>query len=84
VIERGRNQALELAIKKSGLTNVQLFELGINVDNSGRGMNASGMIIINPPWNLIETMKSILPKLAEILGENGAGNFRIETLVAEK
>jgi 23S rRNA (adenine2030-N6)-methyltransferase len=84
VIERGRNQALEMAFKKSGLTNVQLFELGINADNSGRGMNASGMIIINPPWNLIETMKSILPKLAEILGENGAGNFRIETLVTEK
>lgn len=84
VIERGRNETLEMAFKKSGILNVQLFELGIEPDNSGRGMNASGMILINPPWNLAETMKTILPYLAQILGENGAGNFRIETLVSEK
>lgn len=84
VIERGRNQALEMAFKKSGMANIQLFELGINADNSGRGMNASGMIVINPPWNLAETMKIVLPWLADVLGENGKGNFRVETLVAEK
>jgi 23S rRNA (adenine2030-N6)-methyltransferase len=83
VIERGRNEALETAFKKSGILNIQLFELGINADNSGRGMNASGMIIINPPWNLATTMQTVLPFLANNLGENGAGNFRIETLVAE-
>jgi 23S rRNA (adenine2030-N6)-methyltransferase len=84
VIERGRNEALETALKKSGIPNIALFELGINSDNSGRGMNASGMIIINPPWNLAATMKTVLPWLAKILGENEAGSFRIETLVAEK
>ncbi len=84
VIERGRNEALETALKKSGIPNITLFELGINTDNSGRGMNASGMIIINPPWNLAATMKTVLSWLAKILGENGAGSFRIETLVAEK
>ncbi len=83
VIERGRNEALEIAFKKSGIKNVQLFELGINADNSGRGMNASGMIIINPPWNLVATMQTVLPFLANILGENGAGTFRVETLVTE-
>lgn len=83
VIERGRNQLLEAAFKKSGMKNIQLFELGINADNSGRGMNASGMIVINPPWNLAATMQTVLPWLAGILGENGAGNFRIETLVPE-
>ncbi len=84
VIERGRNQALEMAFQKSGIKNIQLFELGINTDNSGRGMNASGMIVINSPWHLAEKMKNILPWLAQILGENGAGNFRVETLVTEK
>jgi 23S rRNA (adenine2030-N6)-methyltransferase len=83
VIERGRNEILENAFKKSGIPNVQLFELGINSDNSGRGMNASGMIIINPPWNLTATMQTVLPFLANLLGENGTGDFRIETLVKE-
>lgn len=84
VIERGRTEALETALKKSGIPNIALFELGINTDNSGRGMNACGMIVINPPWNLAATMKTVLPWLAKILGENGAGNFRIETLASEK
>ena len=83
VIERGRNQALEMAFKKSGIKNIQLFELGIHADNSGRGMNASGMIVINPPWNLATTMQTVLLWLADIFGENGAGNFRVETLVSE-
>ena len=84
VIERGRNEALEAVLKKSGIPNVVLFELGINTDNAGRGMNASGMIIINAPWNLAATMQTVLPFLANILGENSAGGFRIETLAAEK
>jgi hypothetical protein len=29
-------------------------------------------------------MKMVLPYLVKMLGENGAGSFRIETLVAEK
>lgn len=47
-------------------------------------MNASGMIIINPPWSLAATLKTVLPWLAKTLGENTAGSFRVETLVAEK
>lgn len=84
VIERGRNEVLEMALKKSGILNIALFELGIAPDNSGRGMNASGMIVINPPWHLADTMKNVLPYLAEILGEKGEGHFRMETLVGEK
>ena len=84
VIERGRNEVLENALKKSGISNIQLFELGILPDNSGRGMNANGMIIINPPWNLAEKMKVTLPYLVQILGENNLGSFRIETLVPQK
>ncbi len=84
VIERERNQALENALKKSGILNVQLFELGISADDSVRGMTANGVIVINPPWNLAATMQTILPWLAQILGQNGAGSFRVETLAAEK
>jgi len=42
------------------------------------------MIVINPPWNLAQTMKTTLPWLANSLGENNQGTFRFETLAAEK
>ena len=84
VIDRERNQALEKALIKTGITNIQLFELGTVLDESKRGMTASGMIVINPPWNLAKTMQIALPWLANVLGESGKGTYRIETLVAEK
>ena len=83
VIDRKRNQKLEKALKISGIQNIQLFELGIKEDSPEHGMTASGMIVINPPWTLAADMKHTLPWLSNNLGINGAGNYRIETLVAE-
>ena len=83
VIDRKRNQKLEKELKTSGIQNIQLFELGIKEDSPEHGMTASGMIVINPPWTLAADMKHTLPWLSNNLGINGAGNYRIETLVAE-
>ncbi len=83
VVERIRNKHLEKAIKTSGLKNVQLFELGIKTDTHEFGMTASGMIVVNPPWTLVAGMQQTLPWLAEVLGIDGAGSYRIETLAGE-
>jgi 23S rRNA (adenine2030-N6)-methyltransferase len=83
VVERSRNQQLERDIKSSGLKNVQLFELGIKTDTYEHGMTASGMIVVNPPWTLAADMQQVLPWLAQVLGIDGAGSYRIETLVGE-
>ncbi len=83
VVERSRNKQLEKAIKTSGIKNVQLFELGIKTDTHEHGMTASGMIVVNPPWTLVADMQQILPWLADVLGIDGAGLYRIETLVGE-
>jgi len=74
---------LEKAIKTSGLSNVQLFELGIKTDTHEFGMTASGMIVVNPPWTLAADMQQTLPWLAEVLGIDGAGSYRLETLAGE-
>ena len=83
VIDRKRNQQLEHALKTSGLKNIQLFELGIKEDSPEHGMTSSGMIVINPPWTLDADMQKTLPWLSKTLGVDGAGSYRIETLVAE-
>ena len=83
VVERRRNDALEQALQNSGIKNIQLFELGIQADTSEHGMTASGMIVINPPWTLKSDMERVLPWLADVLGESGAGFFRIRKLAGE-
>jgi 23S rRNA (adenine2030-N6)-methyltransferase len=80
VIDRNRNRKMEKALQASGIKNIQLFELGIHADGGAPGMTASGMIVINPPWTLAAEMKLALPWLAGILGINGEGSYRIETL----
>ncbi len=83
VVDRSRNIQLENALKASPLKNVQLYELGIKADTTGHGMTASGMIVINPPWKLAAELQNTLPYLANTLGIEGAGHFRIKTLITE-
>jgi 23S rRNA (adenine2030-N6)-methyltransferase len=83
VVDRKCNKQLEQAIKNSGIKNIQLFELGITADTDEHGMTASGMIVINPPWTLIEEMQHTLPWLADKLGIEGLNHYRIEILVNE-
>ncbi|MCX7086468.1 MAG: 23S rRNA (adenine(2030)-N(6))-methyltransferase RlmJ [Methylococcales bacterium] len=83
VVDRKRNQALELAMKATGIKNIQLFELGIAADDALPGMTSSGLLVINPPFTLLTEMRVALPWLAETLGIAGAGHYRIEQLAAE-
>ena len=83
VVNRHTIEQMEQDLIHSGIKNIQLFELGINADSSEKGMTSSGMIVINPPWTLHKEMQESLPFLAQTLGQNGQGGYRIETLVAE-
>jgi 23S rRNA (adenine2030-N6)-methyltransferase len=46
-------------------------------------MNGSGMIIVNPPFTLEAELKTILPPLANILGDGGHGRLAVEWLAGE-
>lgn len=81
VVERFRINQLEMALKESGIKNIQLFELGVDSDHA-KGMMASGMIVINPPWTLYQTMQTDLPNLTRQLAPS-KGHYRIEQLVSE-
>ncbi|MBD1582052.1 23S rRNA (adenine(2030)-N(6))-methyltransferase RlmJ [Pseudoalteromonas sp. S16_S37] len=82
VVSRQRIDAMEQSLKNSGIRNIQLFELATEQDTEQHGMTASGMIVINPPWTLKNTMDEVLPELVEILAQE-SGFYRSEQLVAE-
>lgn len=83
VVKRSTIDKMESELIRSGIKNIQLFELAISADSEERGMNASGMIVINPPWQLKKEMQASLTFLTKALSQNGEGFYRIETLVAE-
>jgi 23S rRNA (adenine2030-N6)-methyltransferase len=82
VVSRARIDELERAFKKSGIANIQLFELAIAPDSYELGMTSSGMMVINPPWTLWASMEQCLPYLVEQLAPE-QGFYRLEQLVAE-
>ncbi|TMP32383.1 23S rRNA (adenine(2030)-N(6))-methyltransferase RlmJ [Pseudoalteromonas rubra] len=82
VVERARIDQMEQTLIESGVRNIQLFELATEADTEERGMTASGMIVINPPWTLKATMDEVLPELVTCLSSD-SGFFRSEQLVAE-
>lgn len=81
VVDRSHIDRMEKRFLDSGIKNIQLFELGIAPDNV-KGMQSSGMIVINPPWTLFETLKTTLPWLTQQLSAED-GHFRVAQFVAE-
>lgn len=47
---------------------------------SGYGLVGSGMLIIQPPWKLLEELETMLPYLARTLGKNGKGRWKTDWL----
>jgi 23S rRNA (adenine2030-N6)-methyltransferase len=83
VVERQRIRRLERELQNSGIADIALFELGVAPDSKKHGMTASGMIVINPPWTLEAEMRQELPWLAEMLGGDGQGSYRIVSLTQD-
>ena len=82
VVDRGLIKQLEKKFITSGIKRIEQYELGICADLH-KGMTASGLIVINPPWQLREKMLRILPRLMETLAEDNNASFKCDVLVGE-
>lgn len=65
-----------------GIRKILQIELGVAPDTNQRGMTASGMIVINPPWKLESEMQTILPFLKQAIAP-ATGHFKAEWVVPE-
>ncbi len=83
VVSREKIDRLEKKFIKSGIKNIQRFEVGIDQDSDARGMTSSGMFVINAPWGLFVKMGMLLPKLSKSLGAVNSALFRCDVLTTE-
>jgi 23S rRNA (adenine2030-N6)-methyltransferase len=82
VVDPGLIRRLEKKFVNSGIKKIEQYELRICAELH-KGMTASGMIVINPPWQLRDKMASLLPRLAQTLAEDKQAGFKCEVLVGE-
>lgn len=83
VVLRQQTKRIFKGLEASGIRKILKIELAVRPDSDQRGMTASGMIVINPPWTLENQMKAILPYLVKTLVLEGTGNWTVEWITPE-
>jgi 23S rRNA (adenine2030-N6)-methyltransferase len=81
IADQARTGLLLRRLRASGIPRVLRLELGISRDHQQAGMTGTGMLVVNPPWSLAETMAPALQYLAQRLG--GDAYSEIEVIAEE-
>ena len=83
VVMRQQIKRMLRDLEATGIRRILQIELAVKPDSDQRGMTASGMIVINPPWKLEQQMKNVLPWLHKALVPSGIGHHLVNWVVPE-
>lgn len=73
-----RSAGLKQALARCGFERMLCAELSVGPQAEDFGMHGSGMVVLNPPWKLDEQLAGLLPRLAQALGQDGQGSWKLE------
>lgn len=82
VIERSSIEAFIAAIVATGIKNQLRIEFNLHADSPGHGMTGSGMLVINPPYTLAQSLAPALSEVQQQLG-NSDSHYQIMQIVGE-
>ncbi|TNG88394.1 23S rRNA (adenine(2030)-N(6))-methyltransferase RlmJ, partial [Testudinibacter aquarius] len=78
VVLRQHVKRIVRGLEQTGIRKILQIELALRPDSDQRGMTASGMIVINPPWTLEAEMQAVLPYLVKTLVPENTGSWKVE------
>ena len=70
-------------LQQSGIRRILSLELSVRPADSPLGLNGSGLVIINPPWQLDIEMRAAMDELHDVLALEGAPKAKVHWLVGE-
>jgi 23S rRNA (adenine2030-N6)-methyltransferase len=71
------------ALKRSGLRKLLLAELAVRPPDAPLGLNGSGMLILNPPWQLDIALRAAFSELLPVLAPDAQSSSCVSWLVPE-
>lgn len=74
-------RAFHQAVQKLGLPNVLVAELLVRGEYDANTLNGCGMLLINPPWQLAETLQATLPWLTQLFAADKDAHAIVEPLL---
>ena len=83
VVLRQQTKRIFKGLEATEIRKILKIELSVRPDSDQRGMTASGMVVINPPWTLETQMKEILSYLTKTLVPEGTGSWTVEWITPE-
>lgn len=83
VKNRAPVERLHRRLVASGMRKILLAEFSPWPEDTAFRLNGCGMVVINPPWKLDETLHALLPALLEVLRQHPAGRAMTSWLVPE-
>ena len=70
-------------LQATGIAKILRLELTIRAPSIPPRLHGTGMIVVNPPFVLDEEMRQVLPVLANVLGEEGRGQWSVDWVAGE-
>lgn len=67
----------------SGIRRIMVAELMTRDGDDPERLNGCGLLIVNPPWHLMEQVQALLAFLAPLMAQDGGGRWRADWLVGE-
>jgi 23S rRNA (adenine2030-N6)-methyltransferase len=82
---KGRREvdALAKRLRRLALAKALRAELLVSPLGDPTRLNGAGIVVVNPPWMLENELSVLLPALAGLLGRDGKGTFRLDSLGGE-
>jgi 23S rRNA (adenine2030-N6)-methyltransferase len=71
------------ALAASGIRKMLLAEFAPYPEDSSFRLNGCGMVVVNPPWKLEQTLRRLLPELLGVLRQHPAARTSLSWLVPE-
>lgn len=84
VKDRGEPDAMGRRLQRARIGKVLRVEFSIAPPSDAGRLAACGLIAINPPWTLVDELAILLPELARVLSDGGAGRSRVDWLTDER
>ena len=70
-------------VERAGIRKVLDVTLNVLPADAQVGMSGAGLVIINPPWQLDERLRELMPQLHSLLSPEGLGGSSVEWIVPE-
>jgi 23S rRNA (adenine2030-N6)-methyltransferase len=81
--DRAETEAFGNALGRLGIAKILRLEVMVAPEHTGR-LSGTGLIAVNPPWDLERDLAVMLPVLTQVLAAPDAGRFRLDWIAGEK